>query len=169
MENCPELCPQREVAAVTFCMQGSRSIGKISKLLKIKCLEIGVLNSSVDFQECWQCLNSSWRWAPQHRLPCFVCPDPCPRCMFRWEHVCGLFNMPRQEGARVCCGFNIQGTRLCRTLQAAPSPAVGCSLRPALQSWMWHSPCTRVSQGLPGTTEKSWFVYSCFLYKYLGI
>lgn len=80
-----------------------------------------------------------------------------------------LFNMPRQEGARVCCGFNIQGTRLCRTLQAAPSPAVGCSLRLALQSWMWHSHCTRVSQGLPGTTEKSWFIFSCFLYKYLGI
>lgn len=30
---------------------GERPTGKITRLLKIKCLEVGVLNSSVDFQE----------------------------------------------------------------------------------------------------------------------
>lgn len=51
VEDCPELCPQKGLAAVTFCKKECRPTGKISRLLKIECLEAGMLNSSVDFQE----------------------------------------------------------------------------------------------------------------------
>lgn len=50
VEDCPELCPQEELATVT-CKKERRPTGKISRLLKITCLEAGMLNSSVDFQE----------------------------------------------------------------------------------------------------------------------
>lgn len=105
----------------------------------------------------------SWgRWAPQNSLPCFASPDLCPSCTFGWEPACGPFYIPGQEGASMCCDLNIHGTRLCRTLQVAPSPAPGYSLRPALQSWLWHSHCTRASQWLPGTLDKLLSTYSCF-------
>ena len=51
VQDAPELCPQKEVVAVTFYKQGSRPAVKIPRLLKIKCFKVGVLNSSVDFQE----------------------------------------------------------------------------------------------------------------------
>lgn len=105
------ICPQEEVAAVIFCKKERRPTGKISRLLKVKCLEVGLLNSFVDFQDslAFKSAGSAWtqhfcqswgRWALQCSLPCFASPDLCPSCTFRWEHVCGPFYMPRQEGAR---------------------------------------------------------------------
>lgn len=51
MQDPPELCPPKEVVAVTFYKQRGRGAVKISRLLKIKRFKVGVLSSSVDFPE----------------------------------------------------------------------------------------------------------------------
>lgn len=112
MENCPEFCPQREVAAVTFCKQGSRPIGKISKLLKIKCLEIGVLNSSVDFQECWQCLNSSFQVGSTAQIALLCAQTPAQDACLD-ENMCVVFLTCPGRKERGCAVVSISKGQDC--------------------------------------------------------